>query len=241
MKIDIIIVLGIVFTSVLIWSFPTIRKIMRIWRTPIFNISTLPSEGLVEIIGRAEQENVTGPISQTKCVAWQVDIQEAFQARGGLFWDTILKKTSFEPFELSDGTGKVWGNPTNADVISRNSNKVVDVGWFHSLKPDIRNTIALWGIDTKGILGSEKKFKVRESRVSIGEDIFILGVIGENNGQKQIKSAAGNPVIVSDYCRAELLTKLCRWVSIRVGLTALICLIVGVFFALVQSSVMLTH
>jgi hypothetical protein len=241
MKTDLVIVLGIVFTSVLIWSFPTIRKIIRIWHTPIFNISTLPSEDVVEIIGRAEQENAISPISKTKCVAWQVDIQEEFQARGSIFWDTILKKTSFDPFELSDGTGKVWGNPTNADIISRNSNKMEDVGWFHSLKPDTRNTITLWGIETKGILGSEKKFKVRESHVSIGEDIFILGVIGGKNGQKQINSAAGNPVIVSDYCRTELLTKLCRWVSIRVGLTALICLIVGVFFALLQSSVMLTH
>jgi hypothetical protein len=241
MKIDIIIILGIVFTSVLIWSFPTIRKIIRIWRTPIFNIGTLPSEGLVEIIGRAEQENVTSPISQKKCVAWMVEIQQEFQARGSLYWDTILRKTSFDPFELSDGTGKVWGNPTNADMISRNNNKVEEVGWFHALKPDARNTITLWGIETKGILGSEKKFKIRESRVSKGEDIFILGVIGINNGQKQIIKAHGSPAIISDFGKAELVTKLCRWVFIRVGLAALACLIVGIFLAALQSSTMLTH
>jgi hypothetical protein len=144
------------------------KKIMRIWTTPITNISTLPSEGTVEIIGRAVQENVTGPISQTMCIAWQVEIQEEFQAKGSLCWDTILKITSFDPFELSDGTGKVLVNPANADMISRNSSKVEDVGWFHSLRPEARNTITLGRIETKGILGSEKKFKVRESHVSIG-------------------------------------------------------------------------
>lgn len=214
---------------------------MRIWHTPVLNISKLPSKGMVEIIGKAVQESDTNPISQTKCVAWQVDIQEEFQARGGLFWDKILKKTSFDPFELYDGTGKVCVDPTSSDTISITSNKVEDIGWFHSLKPETRNIITLWGIETKGMLGSEKKFKVKESRVSIGEDIFILGAVGIINGQKQIKSTDGNAVIISNYGKAELLTKLCRWVFIRVGLAILVCLIVGVFFAAWQSSAMLTH
>jgi hypothetical protein len=54
-------------------------------------------------------------------------------------------------------------------------------------------------------------------------------------------SADSNPLIVSNYGRAELLTKLCRWVLIRIGLAALVCLIIGVFFAAWQLNAMRPH
>ena len=69
--------IGLCFLVWFIFSFSTIKEIIRIRGTTTVNaIGALPSEGSVEIIGRAGGTTIVSPITKTDCILWKVEVSE---------------------------------------------------------------------------------------------------------------------------------------------------------------------
>jgi hypothetical protein len=211
----------LLFLVGLAFSYPTIIEIVNLRRTPIIKIGSLPTEGLVQVVGQAEQETAISPISQTKCVVWNAEVQEYHSRKGGSSWDTAWKGESEVPFELFDETGKVWVDPTHADLFLQKSLKEKS-GWFDNMSPKTQDAIATLGIKTKGLWGLNKDLRVKESLLFAGKKIFVMGTIESRNGQKIIKSVGHNPFVISSRGKAFLLPDLYFKVAKPVILTTLI-------------------
>jgi hypothetical protein len=198
-------------------SYPSIKKIINIRRTLRMNIGTLPTEGLVQFVGKAEQATAISPISQTKCVVWQVEVQEkrSLNSKGGTSWFTIWEGKSTAPFKVYDDTGNMWVDPTRADVFLQQGMDEKG-GWFDSLSPKTLDAIAGLGIKTKGFWGLNKDLRVKESLLSIGKDIYVLGTVESSDGYKKIKMVGDNPFLISDHGINDLLPELyfnvAKWV-----------------------------
>jgi hypothetical protein len=206
----IVLVLGIflLFLVGLADSYPILKEIIYLRRAPIMNISALPTEGPVQIIGKVEQATVTSPICKKECVTWKVEVQEEHhRSKGDTYWDIVWDGESTAPFELCDETGKIWVYPKGAnlrlqqDTVSWGGEG--ETGLFHSLSPNTRDAITHWGIKTKDFQGSEKKFKVNEVHLSAGNDIYIFGMVDNGEGQKRIDS----PFVISNTRNIDLLTE----------------------------------
>jgi hypothetical protein len=231
----IVFVLGIVFLSLvgLADSYSTLKEIFYLRRTPIMNINALPTEGLVQIIGKVEKATVTSPIKKKDCVAWQVEVQEErHESKGETYWDTVWKGTSTEPFELSGETGKIWVYPKGAnlrlqqDTVSWGGDG--ETGLFHSLSPNTRDAITHWEIKTEDFQGSEKKFKVNEVHLSAGDDFYIFGMVDNSEKQKKMIKVDGSPFVISDNRKINLLTERYSQITNRL----LWIILIGGFFLL---------
>src|ERR1700690_2696760 len=82
---------GFALVPALIRTYHNIKEAIRIRRTPTYNITALPPEGLVEVVGKAEQNNSNSPITQTACVFWQVQVEELQSSGKSSHWVTIYK------------------------------------------------------------------------------------------------------------------------------------------------------
>jgi hypothetical protein len=213
--------LMLLFLLGLVYSHPTIMEIINLRRTPTVKIGSLPAEGLVQIVGKTEQATAISPISQTKCVVWNAEVQEYHSSKNNSHWYTAWKGESAVPFELFDETGKVWVDPTHADLFVKKSLKEQS-GWFDNMSPKTQDAIAALGIVTKGFLELNKDLRVKESLLSTGKDIFVMGTVESRNGQKIIKLVGHNPFVISSRGKTFLLPDLYFKVAKPVILTTLI-------------------
>jgi hypothetical protein len=169
-------------------------------------LSALPTDGLVEVIGKAAQAATTSPLNQTKCVGWQVEVQGRriliqSGAKGSWYYRFKVKRKAIAPIELFDTSGKLWVDPTGADLILKQDLEEKS-GWIDSLDFQTDYAIRKLGINTNGVQ------KVKESIISAEDEILVLGKVDISDGQKRIKKARSNPLIISDFGKADLLTKL---------------------------------
>jgi hypothetical protein len=88
----------------LISSAGTFQKFFLGWRDPISWISTLPSQGWVEVTGKVKRNPIESLLSRSYCAYWQLEVQE-YQSgnKGGGRWRTIYKSSSGE-IEVDDMT-----------------------------------------------------------------------------------------------------------------------------------------
>jgi hypothetical protein len=205
----IVFVLGIILLILvgLADSYSKLKEIFYLRRTPTVKISSLPAEGLVQIVGKAEQATAISPVSQTKCVVWNAEVQEYHPRKGGSSWDTAWKGESAVPFELFDETGKVWVDPIHADLFLQKSLKE-ESGWFENMSPKAQDAIATLGVNTKDLWGLDKNLRVKESMLFSGKKVFVMGTVESRNGQKIIESVGRNPFVISSRGKAFLLPDL---------------------------------
>ena len=200
-------------------SFPTIKQIIRIYRTSTSRINALPPYGLVEIVGKVEPGSITSPISQTPCAFWQVEVKEkrSSGSKGGSSWSTIYKKSSEEPFEIKDETGKIKIRPQQAELIL-NIDLEESSGLFSGMDSSTKEALQKMDIETKGFFGFEKSLKVYERLLTPDEQIYVLAEIRELDGQTSFADRV-SPLLISDRSERELLMTLYGRVAIKVLLT----------------------
>jgi hypothetical protein len=211
------ILIGVAVVTILVGLFvslSSIQQILRIRRTPTSHISDLPSEGEVEICGKAGPAVTKSPISQSDCVLWRAEIQNRQSSGKESRWVTIYKEISNESFEIIDETGKVIVQPSIVELtLHKDINQ--SSGLFNSLDEETKAAVETLGVETTGLLGMDNSLKVEESCIFPGDAIYILGQVIIEDGLKKIVSDDTNSLIISDRSEKELLGALYKKVVIR--------------------------
>jgi hypothetical protein len=109
-------------------SIVNILKIIRIRRTTTSWISSLPSEGQVEVVGNAKDASVQSPYSKRDCLVWKVKVEEKHKSAGHYrkgrydpgheYWSTVYENNSSSPFIVQDVTGEIPVSTSNYDWIA---------------------------------------------------------------------------------------------------------------------------
>ncbi len=181
----------------LLISYSFIKKIIRIYRTPTYNISTLPPKGYGEVVGKAAGKTVNSPLTGKACVFWQLKLTQ----RVGKATRTLYDHASKETFTVSDGTGEVQIVPAGAEFILRpefNSNS-------HDMDQKMNDAVKSLGVAEKYFDAFEQIDAV-EQIIEPDEQIYVLGKINYDNGSKTIGSDDGNQFIISDRSERETLS-----------------------------------
>jgi len=208
-----LVLMGITLTLVLVvMSLPSLKKIIRIRRTPGGYISAFPYEGQVKVSGKTGAAVVKSSITQTDCAFFEVEIEEE---RGGknAHWVTLLKRASSEPFEVQDESSRIVAQPEGATLIMKTDLRKSG-GLFSNLDQSMLDKIESLGVETTGTFGFKKTLRVSERFILPGEPVFVLGQIKIVYGRRQIVGSQGNPLIISDRVEAELL----RWLYGQVAI-----------------------
>ena len=217
MDTTIVVILVLALLIGLAISASSISKIIRIRRTPTTWISALPSAGRVEVSGKVGEKTILSPVLKTACAAYKFEIAELRKSNKGSSWSTIRKMQSEEPFEINDDTGSILVRPSGADFIL-NPDCETD-----TLVPDQIAAIASMGVKTTGFFGSQKTLKVKEFVIRPQQEIYVMGQIQPENGQKTVARSADCPLVISDRSERDVLRTLYK----RVGLNLLISIGVG--------------
>ena len=221
-----IIYIGLCFLVWLLVSYNGFRKIIGILQTPTENIGALPTEGLVEISGKAGGQTIQSPISRSACVFWQLEVKERRRSsKGGSHWATILKQLSDGAFEVSDGTGRVMVLADPKSELILNSDVQSSSGSYE-YGPDIQSTLEGLGIKTTNFLGFNRTLRVYERYLVAGEQVYVHGYVNYDNGVKTIASGKGISPIISDQSEKSILNRL-AW---RVGVASLFVALIGFMF-----------
>lgn len=186
-------------------SLPSLKKIIRIRRTPGGYISAFPYEGQVKVSGKTGPAVAKSIITETDCAFWQVEIEER---RGGKnsHWVSLLKRTSPEPFEVLDESSRIVVQPEGAALVMR-TDMQKSGGIFSNLDQSMLDKIESLGVETTGTFGFMKTLRVSERFILSGEPVFVLGQIKIVDGRRQIVGSQEDPLIISDRVETELL----RW------------------------------
>lgn len=230
------------------WSFisyiyPVLKEIARIHLTPTDYINKLPLEGHVEVVGKTEGKTINSLLTQKACVLWQIVVQELSvpdgQPRGILAsiiyslerpdWVTTYIKTSSEPFDVHDGTGRIQVLPAGTRLILRNNRESSSL---FPLDLQIKNVLERLDIEVVDYLGNKKSLRVYEHIIEPAEKIYIRGEIKYENGVKTITTAKNARQIISDHDQRGLLSKFYRDAIARIFLLALI---IFFFFSILNS------
>jgi hypothetical protein len=192
-----LIIAGITIVVILVGLFlsrDVIQKIIRIRKTPTYWISALPDAGFVEVSGKAGGNLLKSPLNHTDCVYWSVEVKEERGSGKNRHWETVYQDASNGSFEVCDETGSTYIFPESA-TLELNIEPVL---------MDDLDAAKMLGLETKGFLGFKKKFDVHESIVKSGQEVYILGEVFKDNGQKVIQMSEG-PMVISNRSERALL------------------------------------
>lgn len=209
----------------LILSYSSIKKIIRIYRTPTEYVGALPLAGPVEVVGKAKGNSAKSLLKRTSCSLWQVIIEERKTVFRRFWfhseWVTIYNQISNEPFELSDETGSIWVFPAKAQLILydglRRSNN-----YLHPLPRRIKNAIQDLGILATDMYGLERPLRVYERLIKPGDEVYVLGELKYEKGSKRIEDEADFPLLISDRSEKEVLRTLYGRIISNIVMTIII-------------------
>jgi hypothetical protein len=197
-----------------LFSFSSIRDILRILSAAAGGINALPPSGRVEISGKVQPASLTSPISRKACAFWQVEVKE----KKDRAWEIIYQGSSQESLEIKDATGTVKIRPQGARLIL-NRELAVSSGAQGKMDSHTREALQKMKIELQDPLGGEKNLAVLEWLLKPGEQIYVLAEIHETAGQAAPADRI-SPLLVSDRSKRELLKELYQRVAVNVFLTA---------------------
>lgn len=131
--------------------------------------------GLVEIIGKAKMtSHLRSPLTSKECLFYNYKIEHYEIGRNSGTWVTIAKgDSSFFPFYLDDGTGKITVLPRGAELLLP-----VDYEFETSIGKTIPSNLIEYmeanGIKYKGLFAN-LTLRFREWYICEGETVYVLG------------------------------------------------------------------
>ncbi len=210
-------------------SYKELGKMLRMLGTSTSEIAQLQAGEQVQIVGQAQSigTNITSPITEKACVVWQLEISEKRRSGRSTRWVTVYKNYSSEPFEVSDGTGRVRLEPVlNMELVLQNDVRKSS-GVFSALDADVQNKLTALGLNTKGFIFN-KSMQVNERFVEQGEQVYILGTAVNRNGVLTMDNKS--PLIVSDHGKFQLMARYAWKVFGNILLFAIIAVAIYLFF-----------
>jgi hypothetical protein len=199
----------------LILSATTIGEIINIRRKPTIAIGDLPGAGRVEVVGMAGQKISESPLTKSPCVLWQLKVEEEkVSNKGNINWATVYDKTSNQPFEIYDETGRIQIQPDGADLI------LGEDASLDNLDAQATTALRSLGIETTNWLGSKKRMRVRERLISPEELVYVVGKIQQKDGSKSI-ACGGDRLVIADRGESDTLSTLYNRLAKNVGVVIL--------------------
>ncbi len=226
----IVIAFGLAGVAVLVCAFFLyfiLAKIAKIRRTPTYWVSALPSEGAVEVSGKAGPAVTRSPIQQVDCVFWKVEVKTLKRSGKNQHWETLYQGTSSQLFTVADETGQVLIDPYRAELdLAQDLQK--SSGVFNGLDLQTEQALQKIGVQTSGFMGMQKTLRISETYIEPGEEIFVLGELSALNGQKVIKDSNQARMVITDQSESSLLRDLYMQAGIAVvgGLVALAAIVI---------------
>lgn len=193
-------------------------------------IGALPSAGPAKVAGRASGSALLSPIAEAHCVLWQIEVQEYRNSGKSGRWVTVYKQTSQPPITIDDGTGRVWAIPDGAKLVLQDDLQA-GRGLFERMSPSVEAAIERLGVPLRGWLGFARTLRVRERRITAGEQVFALGLVEPAAGQLRLCSTGGAPLILADRAEQELLWSLYRRVGLIGGAGLAVTLLLASLFS----------
>jgi E3 ubiquitin ligase len=181
-----------------------LEKILRLLRTSTAEIGTLSADEQVQVVGQADgQTTLTSPITKKACVLWQAIVSEKRSSGRSSHWVTVYSRTSTEPFEVYDLTGRmrVYPGHTMELLLKDDLNKVSSI--FNTLDEQTQAALKEAGLETKGFLNMNKTIRIQERYIERGDQIYVLGKTSASQGARVMDTQS--PLIVSDHSQLRLL------------------------------------
>jgi hypothetical protein len=174
----------------LLWSWRNSRNDLALMRatetTPAADIPKLPAGSLVEVKGRLRCASpVTGELSKCPCAhfvatverdyeIWEYDAHRKTSCRKRKT-EVVRSNTVFAPFEIEDGSGRALVSPADAIIEGI---AAIDRHDAEEAESESVMQIALGTVNnTDRTLG----FRYKETHLPLDVEIYVLGVVGENN------------------------------------------------------------
>jgi len=196
---------AIIAMGFIVWllqSFPNLRRIVQIYKTPTYRISRLPQEGRVEVFGTVDGNTINSPLKRKNCVLWQVVIEERRSVGKGTQWITIFSQTSKESFEIKDEMGCVKVDPANALLVLHDTFHKA-ARFMDPLPPRIKSAIESLGVISVSPFGADRQLRVTERILKSGDKVFVLGDLKSEDGYKRIEN--GPTMVIGDRSEKEVL------------------------------------
>ncbi len=194
--------------------------------------------GLAEVKGKvvSRGEPLVSPFSQTRCVYFHFEVEEARQRAGSssssTHWVTVIEDEEYGTCGVDDGTGVIEVDLKNADLILDKDSRARS-GLFSSAPAGTEEMLReRYGRSSKFLIFN-KNMRYTETVLEEGDEIYVLGdVMVRGDGTWRITSHE-HPLIVSDKEERKILGRY-RWSSILCWILALVFAAAAVYFSLVE-------
>ena len=156
------------------WGFTRLRRERKIENIPTSTIRSL-ALGLVELVGKAKKTKpLLSPFNKAECVFYRYSI-ERYQSSGrsGNWIKIAGGDSTYSPFWLDDGTGKILVLPDKAELILSKDYEF-QTGWKKSLPLELINFMNEHNLKYRGLFGTYR-LRFREWYICEDESVYILG------------------------------------------------------------------
>lgn len=193
--------------------------------------------GLVEIFGKAKcLEDMSSPISNVKCVYWHLKC-EYYQSGKHGGWRDFYTPTSSKLFYLDDDTGKLFIDPTSAEIdipLDFTSTGYINDKGFLGMKRKILDPKVFTYLNTnpdafaKFNHYSSTDLRVTEYFIAEGDPLYVLGSAEPKEGAASAvqhenliirKGKIDNILYISDSNEKKAVDKISGsiWISFIIG------------------------
>ena len=176
-------------------AFWTTRMVGASGPTPMIELS----EGLHEIRGTSLAEGgVTAPLSGRACMYSRVVVEQLVRTR----WQTVIERREAVPVWVDDGTGRVWVDPSAAEVVISGASRVRTGIYTH---PSGEWSEVATRLGELAATPSQPFLRWREECLDAGDVVTVVGTARrEAGGGWAMAAAAGSAFVVSDRDDGEV-------------------------------------
>jgi hypothetical protein len=212
-------------------AYRPVRNLICMSRAPALSIGAIQDEKMVQVEGRITSADAEGPFRKTPCAIWDASA-EKWSGGKQQQWVKVWSAHSTASFKVSDGTAAILVFPKGGDLDL--SQDWQEENYGSSLYPRTKAALAGLKISTKGFMGADKKMRLKENCLSVGDPVYVLGKVVQAEGQKAIIAHRAGCLLISRRDRAGLRASLYRDFGLRLAGTygAGLFLIIVLFFVI---------
>lgn len=171
--------------------------------------------GLVEIEGHVLplEDELEGPMSGERCVAYHHEIERLRRRRKRRSWRTVHKERATVPFCIDDGTGKLEVDPDTIDLELQKTIQLDEDELDAETRDQYTTTIADDGLLEEveaTISGQTNRLRATERTLTVGEPVVAIGTLQAADG-RHVLVGEGAPVAFLSDERPEALVSSLFW------------------------------
>jgi hypothetical protein len=143
-------------------------------------------DGPIEVEGPAaateDSDSFTAAVSRTPCLVCEIEAQKYESSQHGGSWNTVESRTTARPFVVESPVGEIRVEPDGADLVLE-TEVVASLGRKEEATGYTKAFFDAVGVERRsgsldlGVadVGYGSKYRVRESRVDVGESVYVAG------------------------------------------------------------------